>query len=43
ETKNLGDKKALAKLKFIKEGTMQDFEIKNDSFISVAIYSKLNE
>jgi ribosomal-protein-alanine N-acetyltransferase len=43
ETENIGCKKALAKLQFALEGTMQDCEIKNDTFISVAIYSKLNE
>jgi ribosomal-protein-alanine N-acetyltransferase len=43
ETENIGCKKALAKLQFTLEGTMQDCEIKNDTFISVSIYAKLNE
>ncbi len=41
ETKNTNCKKALAKLKFNLEGTMQDCEIKNGEFISLDIYSKL--
>ncbi|SHF24617.1 ribosomal-protein-alanine N-acetyltransferase [Arenibacter palladensis] len=41
ETKNVNCKKALAKLKFNWEGTMQDCEIKNGEFISLDIYSKL--
>lgn len=40
ETKNTGCKKALAKLKFNLEGTMQDCEIKDGAFISLDIYSK---
>ncbi|MDO6602543.1 GNAT family N-acetyltransferase [Arenibacter palladensis] len=41
ETKNVNCKKALAKLKFKWEGTMQDCEIKNGEFISLDIYAKL--
>ncbi|RAJ12266.1 GNAT family N-acetyltransferase [Arenibacter echinorum] len=41
ETKNVNCKKALAKLKFNWEGTMQDCEIKNGEFISLDIYSKI--
>ena len=43
ETENIACKKALKKLQFNLEGTMQDCEIKNDAYISVAIYSKINE
>ena len=42
ETENFNCKKALAKLNFKLEGTMQDCEIKNGAFISLEIYSKLN-
>ncbi|WP_298311125.1 GNAT family N-acetyltransferase [uncultured Aquimarina sp.] len=41
ETENLNCKKALAKLQFNLEGTMQDCEIKNGAFISIDIYSKI--
>ena len=41
ETENTNCKKALAKLKFNLEGTMQDCEIKNGKFISLDIYSKI--
>lgn len=41
ETENVNCKKALAKLKFDMEGTMQDCEIKNEEFISLDIYSKI--
>jgi len=40
ETENYNCKKALAKLDFKLEGTMQDCEIKNGEFISLDIYSK---
>ena len=43
ETKNTNCKKAMAKLKFNLEGTMQDCEVKNGAFISVDIYSKFAE
>jgi ribosomal-protein-alanine N-acetyltransferase len=43
ETKNTNCKKAMAKLKFNLEGTMQDCEVKNGAFISVDIYSKFTE
>lgn len=39
ETKNENCKKAMAKLDFKLEGTMQDCEVKNGEFISVHIYS----
>lgn len=42
ETENLSCKKAMAKLDFKKEGTIEDFEIKNGKSISVAIYTKTN-
>src|SRR5690606_23752606 len=41
ETENVSCKKALAKLEFKWEGTMQDCEIKNGKFISLDIYSKI--
>ena len=41
ESENINSKKALAKLKFIYEGTMKDYEIKDGKFISLDIYSKL--
>ena len=41
ETENVNCKKALAKLKFNLEGTMQDCEVKNGAFISLDIYSKI--
>ena len=40
ETKNHNCKKALAKLDFILEGTMQECEVKNGEFISLDIYAK---
>ncbi|SHH47345.1 GNAT family N-acetyltransferase [Winogradskyella jejuensis] len=43
ETENKNCKKALAKLDFNLEGTMQDCEIKNGKFISLDIYSKLKK
>ncbi len=43
ETENIACKKALKKLQFNLEGTMQDCEIKNDAYISVDIYSKINK
>lgn len=43
ETENKNCKKALAKLQFNHEGTMQDCEIKNGRFISVDIYSKIKK
>lgn len=41
ETDNLNCKKAMQKLGFKHEGTMKDCEIKNGSFISLAIYAKI--
>lgn len=41
ETENLNCKKALAKLQFNLEGTMQDCEIKNGKFINGDIYAKI--
>lgn len=41
ETKNENCKKAMAKLDFNLEGTMQDWEVKNGEFISVHIYAKI--
>lgn len=42
ETDNWNCKKAMQKLRFNHEGTMQDCEIKNGKFISLDIYAKLN-
>lgn len=39
---NVNCKKALTVLNFNLEGTMQDCEIKNGKFISLDIYSKIN-
>jgi ribosomal-protein-alanine N-acetyltransferase len=41
EPENVNCKKALAKLQFNLEGTMQDCEVKNGDFISIDIYSKI--
>jgi len=43
ETENNNCKKALDKLEFNLEGTMQDCEFKNGQFISVDIYSKIKK
>lgn len=43
ETGNMPCKRAMAKLAFIHEGTMKDYEIKNGKFISVDIYAKLKD
>lgn len=43
ETENINCKRAMAKLDFRHEGTMIDCEIKNEAFISLDIYSKLND
>lgn len=43
ETENINCKKLLAKLPFQLEGTLRDCEIKNGKFISLDIYSILNE
>lgn len=42
ETENINSKKLLQKLNFSFEGTLVDYEIKNESFISVDIYAKLS-
>lgn len=42
DSENKNCKRAMAKLDFEFEGTMRDFEMKNDKFVSVDIYSKLN-
>ena len=42
EADNINCKRAMAKLDFVYEGTMQDCEIKNGRFISLDIYAKLN-
>lgn len=39
---NANCKKGLAKMNFQYEGTMRDCEIKNDTFVSVDIYARLN-
>lgn len=41
ETENINCKKAIEKLGFKLEGTMQDCEIKNGKFISLDIYAKI--
>jgi len=43
ETENIACKKALSKLEYNVEGTMQDCEVKNDAFVSVDIYAKFNK
>lgn len=43
ETENFNCKKTLSNLDFIHEGTMKDCEIKNEKFISLAIYAKLKK
>ena len=43
ETENTNCKNAMAKLDFRHEGTMRECEIKNGKFISLDIYSKLND
>ncbi len=42
ETGNIKSKKLLTKLHFNHEGTMKDCEIKNEKFISLDIYARLN-
>lgn len=41
ETENINCRKAMKKLDFIHEGTMNECEIKNGKFISLEIYAKL--
>jgi ribosomal-protein-alanine N-acetyltransferase len=43
ETENSNCKKAMAKLDFVHEGTMNECEIKNGKFISLDIYARLKE
>ena len=43
ESLNLNCKRALTRLNFRHEGTMQDCEIKNGQFISLDIYAKIDE
>ncbi|WP_294214465.1 GNAT family N-acetyltransferase [uncultured Chryseobacterium sp.] len=42
ETENLGSRKVMKSLGFEYEGTMRDCEIKNDRWISLEMYAKLN-
>lgn len=42
DSKNKNCKRALSKLDFQFEGTMKDCELKQDQFISLDIYSKIN-
>ncbi|TCD12896.1 N-acetyltransferase [Pedobacter frigidisoli] len=42
ESANENSKKVLSKLSFNHEGTMNNCEIKNNQFVSLAIYAKLN-
>lgn len=42
ETENQNSIKVMQKLNFNREGTMKDCEIKNDNYISLNIYAKLN-
>lgn len=43
ETENISSQKTLQKCHFQQEGILRDSEIKNGRFISVAVFSKLNE
>lgn len=43
ETENINSKKLLQKLNFSFEGTFVDYEIKNESFISIDVYAKLSQ
>ncbi len=42
ESHNMNCKRALAKLDFVYEGTMQDCEVKDGKYVSVDIYARLN-
>ena len=42
DSDNINCKKAMSKLDFEYEGTMRDFEIKDNKFISLDIYSKIS-
>lgn len=42
ETENYNSKKLLQKLNFNFEGTLKDYEIKNEKFISIDVYAKLS-
>lgn len=42
ESENISCKKVMSKLDFEHEGTMIDCEVKNNKFISVDIYAKIN-
>ncbi|WP_029034512.1 GNAT family N-acetyltransferase [Salinimicrobium terrae] len=42
ETENVSSQKALQKQHFRQEGILRDSEIKNERFISVAIYARIN-
>jgi len=42
ETENINCKKAMAKLDFNHEGTMEDCELKNGKYISLDIYAKID-
>ena len=42
ETENTSSKSLLEKFDFLHEGTMKDCEIKNNQYISLDIYAKLN-
>ncbi len=42
DSENINCKKSMSKLDFKFEGTMKDCEIKNNRFVSVDIYAKLN-
>ncbi len=42
ETENINCKKVMSKLDFIHEGTMNECEFKNDRWISLDIYAKIN-
>ena len=41
ESENVNCKKAMSKLSFLHEGTMEDCEIKNDGLISLDIYAQI--
>ncbi len=42
DTKNENCKRAMAKLDFDYEGTMQDCEFKDEKYLSIEVYAKLN-
>ena len=43
ESNNINSKRVMSRLDFQLEGTMRDCEIKNDKYISLDIYAKINK